>query len=254
MKRANKKIGIIFITLILALACTSITAGAANLPSDLIMHDGFKAGYGASVGKILRVQGEVVIMHADQKEGYWARRDYPLYKGDLVVTKPKGRVRLELIDESRMTLSSDTKIEISESLYSRKKKSRFSFIRMAIGKARFVVKRLADLRRSRFKVRTSTAVIGVRGTEFIVIAEADRTTVYSVKDKIEVISLADPEKVVIMEDGQKVIIFEDMLPSDPVPFDPAELKNLQKLFIGLKHQRLLGPVRGTGDKERLALF
>lgn len=207
------------------------SAWGVSLPAGLIMREGFRPGIGAPVGSVLEVQGEVVIVHAEQKEGYWARKDLPLFKGDVVATRPKGRVRLQLVDESKLTLGSETKIELSESVYNRRKKSRFSFIRMSLGKARFLVQKLVNLRRSSFKVRTSTAVIGVRGTEFIVVDLPGRTDVISIKDPIEVTSLAKPEEVVVVEEQQKTIVYEGELPSDPVPVDPVEIETLSRELV-----------------------
>lgn len=238
MKRACKRLFIvIFFTWILIAA---VSADAAALPEGLVMREAFKQGVGAPVGRILQVQGRVVIVHADQKEGYWASKALPLFKRDLLVTLPNGRVGLELVDETKITLSSDTKIEINESLYS-PKKSRFSYIRMAWGKARFLVKKLADLRRSRFRVSTVTAIVGVRGTEFIVVAEPDRTIVYSVKDPIEVTSLAAPDKVVQLRDSEKTTILEGQLPTDPIRVDPSEIDRLNEYFIIVSTPAEAGP-------------
>lgn len=232
MKKADMRwIITIILTWIFVVAGNAPGVNAASLPEGLMMREVFKPGIGSPVGKILLVQGEVVIMHAEQKDGYWARKDLPLFKGDILVTQPKGRVRLGLIDESILTLGSDTKIEINESLYSHKKKSRFSFIRMSLGKARFFIKKLMNLKRSRFKVRTATAVIGVRGTEFIVIDEPGRTIVYAIKDPIEVASLAAPEKVVQLLDSEKTTVLEGQLPTDPIRVDPSEFEALDKFFI-----------------------
>lgn len=231
MKRADKRLPVmILFTWVLVFYGSTIGAGAASLPEGLIVQEVFKQGIGAPVGKTVRVQGEVVIMHEDQKEGYRARRDLPLFKRDILVTRPTGRVSLELIDESRITLGSDTKIEINESVYSRRKKSRFTFIRMSLGKARFLVRKLTGLRMTRFKVLTATAIAGIRGTEFVVIDEPGRTIIYSINDPIEVTSLTAPDQVVVLQDSEKTTILEGQLPSEPVPVAPSEIDGLNEYF------------------------
>ena len=132
------------------------------LPQDLIIEDIFKPGHGSPVGCVLLVQGPVVIMHKDMLRGYRAKKDLPLFKRDIIVTQEKGRIRFEMNDGSILTLGSRTKLKIDRSVYNVKKKSRFSFFRLALGKARFWAKKLMDFKHSRFKVRTPTAVVGVK--------------------------------------------------------------------------------------------
>jgi hypothetical protein len=65
---------------------------------------------------------------------------------------------------------------------------------MSTGKARFWVKKLTDFQRSVFKVKTPTAVCGVRGSDFVAIVTADRTELTALeKTFLEVLSLASPE-------------------------------------------------------------
>ena len=195
-------------------------------PDGLIMEEVFKPGMGHPVGNILLVQGQVVIMHADMSRGYWARRSTPLFKGDAILTQERGRVSLRLRDESILNLGSRSRLVLSESVYDKKKKSRFSFIKMGIGKARFLVKKLVDLKRSNFKVKTPTAVLGVRGSDFIIEVEPGRTDVTALGDtRLEVVSLAAPEAPPTeVDDFEKTTIEEGELPTEPEDATPEKIE------------------------------
>jgi hypothetical protein len=128
----------------------------------LVIEDEFKPGYGLPVGKVLLLQGEVIVMHADQLRGYWVIKGLPLYQGDTIVAMETGRVRFNLKDGSVLTLTSDTKMTITLSVYDTKKKIRSSFFNMVIGKVLFLARKLSDFKSSQYKVKTLTAVVGVR--------------------------------------------------------------------------------------------
>ncbi|MFC1820225.1 hypothetical protein ACFLZG_03955 [Thermodesulfobacteriota bacterium] len=94
---------------------------------------------------------------------------------------------------------------------------------MALGKARFLVKKLRDYRRSEFKVKTPTAVVGVRGSDFVVIATLTDTEVTSLEDtKLEVVNTEIPEEPKYMEDFQRTLITTGEVPTIPETITPAE--------------------------------
>ena len=99
-----------------------------SLPAGVVMEEGFQPGLGLPVGRVLLVQGEVVIIHAEGVKAYKAQKNLPLYKGDIIITKSEGRIRLTLKDESILTLAPNTRLELKESVYDAKKKRRLSFL------------------------------------------------------------------------------------------------------------------------------
>ncbi len=210
----------------------SDTSSGSMLPKDLVIEGIFRPGLGSPVGGVLLVQGKVVIMHADKLRGYWAKKDPPLFKDDIIVTLEKGRIRFSLKDESVMTLASKTELVINRSVYDTKKKSRFSFLRMTLGKIRFRVKRFLDLRRSEFKVRTPTAVVGVRGSDFIIRAAPEVTEVTALGEtKLEVVSSAFPEVApMLVTDFERTTVEEGALPAEAEMVAPDEIEQMKKEF------------------------
>lgn len=208
------------------------SSSESMLPEGLIIEDIFKPGHGSPVGTVLLVQGKVVIMHKNMVRGYWAKKDLPLFKGDTIITREKGRIRFELIDGSIMTLSSRTKLVINRSVYDRVKKSRFSFLKMTLGKARFWTKKLLDLKYSEFKVKTHTLVVGVRGSDFIIRATPKLTEVTALeKTELEVVSLAFPEaKPMIVTDFERTIVEEGALPTEAEMLAPEEIEQMKEEF------------------------
>ncbi len=211
------------------------TSPEAMLPEGLIIEDIFKPGLGLPVGKVELVQGDAVIMHADDMlTGYLARKNLPLYKGDTIITRERGRIRFKLNDGSILTLASVTKQVLTRSVYDPKKKSRSSFFGMSFGKARFWVMKLAAFKHSQFKVKTPTAVVGVRGSDFIIkVTKVNPyfTEVIALGDtKLEIVSLAAPEKPAFLSNFEKIMIEEGLPPSEVEKVSPEEVEKYNKDF------------------------
>jgi len=221
------------IAMLLVLSVGSSGAQTPRLPDGLSITDEFRPGLGVAIGKVELVQGRVVIMHADKDQGYWAHQGLPLFKGDVIVTQEGGRIRLQLADESVLTVGSRSRMVLAASVYDRKKKSRVSFLRLSIGKVRCLVKKFANFRRSEFKVMTITAVVGVRGSDFVVEADLNRTVVTAFADtRLEVVSLAYPEVApVLVADFQETIVAANQLPTDPRDVPLEEIEGLKREFI-----------------------
>jgi hypothetical protein len=173
------------------------------LPAGLVIEEVFKPGPGSPVGKIEMVEGQVIIIHAGVLSGYLAEKDLPLFTGDTIVALESGRISFKLNDGSTLALASETKLVMNRTVFDLAKKSRVSFLSMSLGKARFLVKKIAGLKRSEFKVRTPTAVCGIRGSDFIASVTADSTEISVLsKTVLEVRRLAFPEKppVIVKEE------------------------------------------------------
>ncbi len=229
-KSIRKQICTLF-ALLIPLFIVNVSFGSM-LPEGLVIEDVFQPGYGLPVGKVHLVQGEVVIMHKNQMRGYWAKKDLLLFKGDAIVTKDKGRIRFKLNDKSVITLSSNTKLVITKSVYDPAKKTRSTFINMALGKARFWAKKLADFKHSQFKVKSLTAIIGVRGSEWVQEVTEDSTRVITLEDTmLEVVSTTAPEvEPTILEDFEQTVVYVGELPTEVMMVSPEEIEQIKQDF------------------------
>jgi len=232
----------VFLTLTLLFVAGSF-AQASVLPENLPILDDFKAGLGKPIGLVQRVKGEAVVMHADVFEGYRLREGLLLYKGDTLMTLEKGRVRIKLNDGSLLSQSSNTNITLNKSVYDRNKKTRSSFLGMALGKARFLVSKLFSFKRSEFKVKTPTAVCGVRGSDFALEVTADVTRATAFENtEIELISLVDPEAPpVVLTDFMTSSVFRDKLPTVPERLPEIEIERIKQQFIGMQAAAAVPP-------------
>ena len=117
-----------------------------------------------SVGHVSYQSGEAwVITENGKRELSLGSEVFP---SDIIVTGEKGRVKLAMNDDSHIYVSQQSRMEINA--FDVQDGELFQgLLKMVWGKARFLVKTLRS-KSSSFTVSTTTAVIGVRGTEFSV--------------------------------------------------------------------------------------
>jgi hypothetical protein len=174
-------------------------------------------------------------MHKDVLKGYRASRGMFLYKGDTVMTLEKSRVRFRMNDGSILSLASETKLKLNKTVHDKKKKSRSSFLSLALGKARFFVVKLLDYKRSEFRVRTPTAVCGVRGSDFILEATALETIATALEETaLEFRGLAFLEEPpIIIRDFETSIAKLDQRPTKVFKLPMDTINRKKDLFIDI---------------------
>ena len=125
----------------------------------------------------------------------------------------------------------ETKLTISQSVYDPENKDRSSYIDVSVGKVRSVVTKLSGYKRSVFKVRTPTAVCGVRGSDFITDAMVNISEITALEADLGVLSrdfLQEPP--LLITDFEKAIVEKGKRPrKEKVSRDKAE--QLKKEFL-----------------------
>ncbi len=184
------------------------------------------------MGKIIQVAGTVVLIHKDGEKGYRAAEGLNLFEDDTVVTLADSHAALKLADGSFITLSSETNLLLSKSVYSPEKNVRSTFVEMILGKTRFVVQSLVKSRRSEFKVKTMTSVAGVRGSDFIIYATESATEITALVDtEIEVLSLAALGAVpLVLTDFQQTRVLQGLPPEAARKLSADEIDRLMREF------------------------
>ena len=222
---------------VLLLVMSPVSASARSiLPEGIVVSDTFYPGYGATIGQVQRVRGEVVGVHSHaETQGFRLRPKNMLYKGDTIYTMQKGKVRFKMNDGSILSLASETKLELNESVYEKKKKSRSSFMNMAFGKARFLVVKLINFKRSEFKVKTPTAVCGVRGSDYVIEASEQVSTFIALEaTTIEVYNPQFPDaEPVVLNEYEMSKVYIGGYPSEPIMLTPEEIQKVTEPFISV---------------------
>jgi len=187
---------------------------------------------GPSIGRVVLISGNVVIVHAGSQQEYLAAKGVSLYDGDTLTSGSKSRISMRLNDESTITMGSDAKLTLSRNIYDPDKKVRTSFLKMTIGKARFWVQKYTGYKRSDFRIKTPTAVAGVRGSDFtIFVTEADDLFTAFEDTVLEVASLKFPdEKPSVLRDFEQTRVRPGQRPSPVLRLPVSHIKQIMREF------------------------
>lgn len=130
---------------------------------------------GDSAGTVINVEGNVFLKKADQSQYKRVNLNHSLFQGDELRTGPKGRVKLIFSDDSVLFLGTNGKMVIAQHHFNRATKKRKTEVNLVSGRLKAWVSSVLT-KKNNFSVRTKTAVIGVRGTQFIVNVTGDQET------------------------------------------------------------------------------
>lgn len=240
-------ISLLFFVFVLTGSAFCETPSGALLPAGMVIKEAFVPGIGAAVGEISQASGKVAVIHADDTQGYWVKQGYKLFKGDTLVTLADAFLSFTLSDGSFMTLSPETKLVITKSIYAPEKQTRSTFIDLLAGKTRFIVKKLVEARHSEFKVKTTTSVAGVRGSDFIIYTMESATEITTLQNtELEVVSLAAPDvKPTILHDYEKTSIRKGKVPEEARKVSADEVDRLMKEF----KFKPSAPTTGAGQEQ-----
>jgi hypothetical protein len=136
------------------------------LPEGVEVVEGFEPGEGASIGSVKKAVGKVLVVHQGAKTAYVLKKGTLLFTGDTLISSEESSLYSKLKDKSEFTLAAYSKIVLDKSIYDPDKNSRDSLLRLMFGKARFIVKTLSKKDQENYRVKTPTAILGVRGSDF----------------------------------------------------------------------------------------
>ncbi len=147
------------------------------------------------VGRVISTSGSVWVQR-DLVRGV-ITQGFAMHKEDMVITGKRGRVKIQMQDGSTVYIGANSKVSLQQYAMRGKNLVTASFD-MFWGKARFFVSKLVR-NDSSFKVRTSTAVLGVRGTEFLVLVPPTKELLNNAFKNIDHASLpALPTRMVLV--------------------------------------------------------
>lgn len=126
-------------------------------------------------GKFTVIKGRVDVLKTDVVRGEKVRQGDMVFEGDIIRTKSDGYAEIKLIDGSTLKLAPKGRLQISKMLLKKDGSRESSIINLFKGKLRSIVSKskkkwkLASWFDADFKVNTATAVVGVKGTDFVTV-------------------------------------------------------------------------------------
>ena len=120
------------------------------------------------IGEIAESKGSSTIKR--DKEAYTGEVGLGLQMNDNVVTG-KGRLRLDFIDDTRVDVTENSRMTIDELIYDPATQKGALSMKATLGAVRYASGQIAKNSRQRVNIRTPSATINVRGTDFMMIVD-----------------------------------------------------------------------------------
>lgn len=144
---------------------------SALIPLLLIVSISARAAAETAIGQVKSASGEVTVLRggASQKLAAGDR----VYSSDVLATGPDGSIGITFADNSMLSLGSDSRLSLDQFVFDTTThegvfESSLSSGTLAV-KSGQIVKQTPEA----MKIRTPSALLGVRGTEFVVRAKGD---------------------------------------------------------------------------------
>jgi len=168
------------------------------------------------VGTVAEMEGTADI----GRGGAWtaAAIGAPIEQGDQLRTGKPGRLKVVFQDDSVLSVSEQSLVVVNEQVFDPANSKARSYFDLIHGKLNSIVSDYYGRPGSDYKVKTATAVAGVRGTEFSVSYDPDDeiTEVLGFNGKVEVHSLLDPSGPgVIITANEATTVEKGKLPTTP---------------------------------------
>jgi hypothetical protein len=119
----------------------------------------------SEIGEISELQGNGEISRRDSDKALTAELDSDIFSFDDVRTG-NGRLAIEFLDQSVVKLTEHSKLVIDEFIYDPDPSKSKLALNMASGTARFITGKLGRINKENISIKTPTASIGIRGTDF----------------------------------------------------------------------------------------
>ena len=119
----------------------------------------------AEIGEISELRGNGEVLRKDQTDKLLAKTALDIFSYDDVRTG-NGRIGITFLDSTIIRLTEHSKIIIDEYIYDPDPSKSKMALKMASGTARFITGALGKIDKQNIKIRTPSATVAVRGTDF----------------------------------------------------------------------------------------
>lgn len=131
----------------------------------------------AKIGDVIEQVGVTDIDRKDGAKFEKINKDFDVESYDTIKTK-NGRTAIQFLDETRVDVTENSKLVIDEFVYDPNTSTGSLALKASFGTVRYASGQIAKNSRQNIKIRTPTAVVGVRGTDFsLTVDETGNSTI-----------------------------------------------------------------------------
>jgi hypothetical protein len=143
------------------------------------------AGAGV-VGRLTQTEGRVDLLKGGNLPAIPVKLGDTVEPGDVIRTKSLSKAQITFIDESTVTLSPEARFAIEEFKFEPGQGKRRAVLEIFQGLALTVVNKILKAEEPDFVIKTQTAIMGVRGTEFGIRIQPNSSTILNFSGRTQV--------------------------------------------------------------------
>jgi len=198
----------------------------------------------AEVGNFTHVEQRVDYQKGPTGPVTPAKVKEPVEVNDIIQTYDVSRAQVEFRDKTTITISPKSKVAIESYMFDESKFERTGKFDLIQGVMKVVVPVSEAGQKTNITIKTSTAVMGIRGTEFIAISATNASVVYVTSGRIcfkfdkktgqysvrqSVPGIAEGEDEICLDPGTMSVILVNQPPSSPFPVSAEVMAAAQAL-------------------------
>lgn len=209
------------------------TLTASFLTAALLLGQNESYAEAETYGTMMVVKGDIKVTSAKSGKVDAAKVGFKVYAGDAITSGADSRAKIIMSDKNVINVSPDSKVTIAKYENSAAKGTRNVELKVDYGKVRASVEQNYDGDKSKFNIRTPTAVAGVRGTDFIAgFNPSTRATVVVTFSGVVAVGTPGPNGTianpVFVRPGQQTSVNEGAKPEAPKPVPQEQIKNMNQ--------------------------
>lgn len=144
------------------------------------------AAQGDVAGRFTQVEGRVDILRGGQLPATPVKVNDGVQTGDVIRTKFLSKAQITFMDNSILTISPESRIGIEAYMFDSAQNKRNAVVQLFRGLAHVVVSKIFQSAEPDFVVKTQTAVMGVRGTDFGVRLTPNSSEILNFEGRLQV--------------------------------------------------------------------
>jgi hypothetical protein len=206
-------------------------------------------------GRLTLVEGRVDLLKGGKLPANPVKVNDEVQPGDVIRTKSLSKAQVTFIDKSTLTISPESRVAIEAYMFDPAKEKRSAVIQLFRGLAHLVVSKVYKVAEPDFVVKTNTAIMGVRGTEFGIRLNPNSSTVLNLEGVLQVGNIfpevgqlfqrafqvayafgpghGNNHHWVILQKSQGTTVFSNLPPTIVFHFDKKDWEGfLQQMSIG----------------------
>lgn len=171
----------------------------------------------ANIGTVSLVEGKATILRNGQTLG--ANIGDKVENKDVISTQVNSKIKITFIDNTIVTIGKESSLNIEEYIFNTSTKEAKTELNVLKGAFHTITGEIGKVNPDKFKLKTKSASIGIRGTEFY----GDENRIICTQGRIIVLSNSVSVDV---PSGNYINIFANQRPSVPLPLENSTLDNI----------------------------